>query len=59
MLIKYNLDYIKLPSSEITNYPMLKKISKIKKKVLLSTGMATLKEINQALKIINKKKKIL
>ena len=32
LLKKYNLDYIKIPSGEITNYPFLKKISKIKKK---------------------------
>ena len=32
-------------------------ISKLKKKVLLSTGMATLDEIKQALKVLKKKKK--
>ncbi len=53
---KYKLDYIKIPSGEITNYPFLKQISKLKKKVLLSTGMATLVEIKQALKVLKKKK---
>ena len=55
--MRYNLDYIKIPSGEITNYLLLKKISKIKKKILLSTGMATLKEIKQALKVLKKNKK--
>jgi len=57
VLMRYNLDYIKIPSGEITNYLLLKKISKIKKKILLSTGMATLKEIKQALKVLKKNKK--
>ena len=57
LLEKYKLDYIKIPSGEITNYPLLKQISKLKKKVLLSTGMATLDEIKQAIKALRKKKK--
>ena len=57
LLMRYNLDYIKIPSGEITNYLLLKKISKIKKKILLSTGMATLKEIKQALGVLKKNKK--
>lgn len=57
LLKKYKLDYIKIPSGEITNYPLLKKISKLRKKVLLSTGMATVKEIKQALKVLGKRKK--
>ena len=32
LLQNYRLDYIKIPSGEITNYPFLKKISKLKKK---------------------------
>ncbi len=57
LLMKYDLDYIKIPSGEITNYLLLKKISKLKKKILLSTGMATIKEIQQALKVLKKAKK--
>ena len=57
LLEKYKLDYIKIPSGEITNYLFLKKISKLKRKVLLSTGMATITEIKQALKIIKRRKK--
>ena len=58
LLRKYKLDYFKIPSGEITNYPFLKKISKLKQKVLLSTGMATVEEIKQALKVLRKKKDI-
>ena len=47
----------KIPSGEITNLPYLEKIAKIKiegKKILLSTGMSTIVEIQQAVDIILK-----
>ncbi len=55
-LNKFDLDYIKIPSGELTNFLLLKSISKLKKKILLSTGMASVKEIKQALNILNRKK---
>lgn len=45
----------KIPSGELTNLPYLERIAKIKiadKKVLLSTGMATIEEIHDAVNII-------
>ena len=42
----------KIPSGEITNYPYLKKIAKLKNKVILSTGMTTLGEIECALNLL-------
>lgn len=42
------MDTIKIPSGEITNYPFLKFIGKLNKKVFMSTGMANIKEINFA-----------
>ena len=56
-LKKLNLDFIKIPSGEITNYPLLKEISQFKKKILLSTGMATLNEIKAALQVLKKRKR--
>ena len=53
-LNKFNLDFIKIPSGEIDNFPYLKKIGKIKKKIILSTGMSTLKEVNLAINTIIK-----
>jgi N,N'-diacetyllegionaminate synthase len=47
-----NLDYLKIPSGEITNLNYLKKISTLKKKIILSSGMATLGEIESALSIL-------
>jgi N,N'-diacetyllegionaminate synthase len=47
-----NMKYFKIPSGEITNLPYLIKVAKLKKKVILSTGMANLTEIRDALKIL-------
>jgi len=47
-----NMKYFKIPSGEITNLPYLIKVAKLKKKVILSTGMANLIEIKKALKIL-------
>jgi len=55
-LLKNKIDFIKIPSGEITNLPFLKFIKKQKKKILLSTGASTLKEVEKAIKILNKKK---
>ena len=44
--------FFKVPSGEITNYPYLKKIASFGKPVILSTGMASLKEIKQALEVL-------
>lgn len=42
----------KIPSGEITNYPYLKKVGALKKKVILSTGMSNLEEIVDAVKVL-------
>lgn len=46
------LEIFKIPSGEIINLPYLKKIGKLKKKVILSTGMADLGEIEDALDVL-------
>ena len=46
------LKILKIPSGEITNYPYLKRLSKINKKIILSTGMSNMNEIKQALKVL-------
>ena len=51
-LKKLNEKVVKIPSGEITNYPLLKMIGKLKFKAILSTGMSSLKEINSAIKIL-------
>lgn len=44
-LIELGVDYIKIPSGEINNVPLLKLIATFNKPVLISTGMSYLKEI--------------
>ncbi|EAK6286550.1 N-acetylneuraminate synthase [Campylobacter lari] len=51
-LSSLNLDFFKIPSGEITNFPYLKKIASYDKKIILSTGMATLGEIEKALDVL-------
>ncbi|WP_314006042.1 N-acetylneuraminate synthase [Gemella morbillorum] len=51
-LISTGMSVYKIPSGEITNLPYLEKIGKQKKKVILSTGMATMDEIHAAVKIL-------
>jgi N,N'-diacetyllegionaminate synthase len=46
------LEIFKIPSGEITNLPYLEKIGRLGKKVILSTGMADLGEIEDALDIL-------
>lgn len=43
---------LKVPSGEITNYPLLKEIGKCGKPIILSTGMATLYEIGEAIDLL-------
>jgi len=52
---KLNLSAIKVASSDITDIPLLLEISKLKKPIIISTGMSNIKEIFKALKTINSK----
>ena len=48
------MDFYKIPSGEITNYPYLRYLGKLNKKILLSTGMAKFNEKNYAIKVLVK-----
>ena len=52
LLNELGLDIFKIPSGEITNLPYLRKIGSLKKEVILSTGMADLGEIEDALNVL-------
>ena len=54
ILLKLKLDIFKIPSGEINNLPYLRYIGSHKKKIILSTGMSTMKEIEDAIKILVK-----
>jgi N-acetylneuraminate synthase len=47
-----NVDFHKVPSGEITNLPYLRLIGSLGKKVILSTGMANLDEIREAIHVL-------
>ena len=51
-LNELGLDMFKIPSGEITNYPYLRAIAQMNKPIILSTGMANLGEIEDALTIL-------
>lgn len=52
LLDNLGLEIFKIPSGEITNLPYLRHIGKLAKKVILSTGMANIGEIEDALDIL-------
>ena len=53
-LSKIGVDAYKISSFEINHHPLLKKVANQKKLVFLSTGMATIKEIRDAINILKK-----
>lgn len=52
LLDELGLKIFKIPSGEITNLPYLKAIARLNKKIILSTGMANLAEIEAALNVL-------
>lgn len=51
-LAPLDMDYWKIPSGEITNLPYLRKIASKGGKVILSTGMSELHEIDEAMTVL-------
>ena len=51
-LASLKMDYWKIPSGEITNLPYLRKIGKRGERIILSTGMCEMPEIEAALQVI-------
>lgn len=52
MLIDLGIDMLKIPSGELTNLPFLRDIGRRGLPVIMSTGMATLDEIGDALTVL-------
>src|SRR3990167_207754 len=52
LLIELGIKPLKIPSGEITTLPYLRKIGALGKKVIMSTGMATLEEVRMALEVL-------
>ncbi len=54
LLNNIKLKCFKIPSGEITNLPYLRKIGKFNKKIIISTGMSNVKEIEKAIQVLIK-----
>ena len=52
LLNSLDLEIFKIPSGEITNFPYLRHIGKLNKKIILSTGMSNIEEVRSALNIL-------
>lgn len=51
-LSSIDIPYFKIPSGEITNFPYLVQVAKTGKDIIMSTGMAELKEIEEAICVL-------
>jgi N,N'-diacetyllegionaminate synthase len=51
-LVSIGANMLKIPSGELTNLPYLRHIGKIGKPIILSTGMATLAEVGEAIEAL-------
>jgi len=52
LLLKLNINTIKIASGEINNVPLLREIGCLNKKIILSTGMANIGEIENAINLL-------
>ena len=52
LLASLGLEQYKIPSGEVTNIPMLEKIARLNKPVLLSSGMSSWAELDRAVDIV-------
>lgn len=53
LLNELNIELFKIPSGEITNLPYLRKIGSLGKTIVMSTGMASMSEIKDALDVLS------
>ena len=51
-LLGYEVPFIKIPSAQLTNHSLLKACRSSGKKIVLSTGMSTLEEIDEAVALL-------
>ncbi len=56
-ILKYDVPFIKMPSAKLTESELLSKAARSGKPVILSTGMSTIEEIDDAVNILEKHSK--
>jgi N,N'-diacetyllegionaminate synthase len=54
VIIELGVDFLKIPSGEITNLPYLRHVGSKRLPIILSTGMCTMQEVASALEILEK-----
>ncbi len=54
LLVALGMEWIKIPSGEISNLPYLTRVGRLGRPVILSTGMSTLEEIGAALHVLER-----
>lgn len=54
-LYQIGIRLFKIPSGEITNLPYLERVSQLADEIILSTGMCTMAEIGEALRVLQSK----
>lgn len=56
-ILKYDVPFIKIPSAKLTEFDLLRTAAKSGKPIILSTGMSTIEEIDEAVNILEKHSK--
>ncbi len=51
-LVDCGLSIIKIPSGEITNYPLLREAARSGRRIILSSGMSTMDEVREAVAVL-------
>ena len=51
-LVDCGLAVIKIPSGEITNYPLIREVGRSGKRIILSSGMSTIDEVREAVAVL-------
>ena len=51
-LVSLGLTTMKIPSGEITNLPLLRRVAALRTKTILSTGMSSLQEVGRAVEVL-------
>tara|TARA_B100001094_G_C18165976_1_gene792083 strand:+ start:1408 stop:2259 length:852 start_codon:yes stop_codon:yes gene_type:complete len=53
-ILDYEIPFIKIPSAHLTNLELIERVAKTKKPIIISTGMSTLEEVDNAYNLIIK-----
>jgi N-acetylneuraminate synthase len=56
-ILQYNVPFIKIPSAKLTDYELVEESAKSGKKIIISTGMSTIEEIDKAVQILKRNAK--